>query len=118
MGGGPFRKKEAVKAIDNVSFFIKEKEILGLVGESGCGKTTCGKVILRLMDPTAGNVYFDGYDITCLKQKEMGEFRRKMMIIYQDPFGSLDPRMTIGSTIAEPMEVHNISSKEENVLYN
>ena len=87
MGGGPFRKKEAVKAIDNVSFFIKEKEILGLVGESGCGKTTCGKVILRLMDPTAGNVYFDGYDITCLKQKEMLQLAKlKLIPICQTQF--------------------------------
>ena len=112
-GGGPFRSKEAVRALDNVSLYIKEREILGLVGESGCGKTTCGKLILRLIDPTEGSIYFEGNDITHLNQKEMKEFRRKMMIIYQDPFGSLDPRMAIGSTIAEPMEVHNIVSKEE-----
>lgn len=112
-GGGPFRKKEAVRALDNVSLYIKEREILGLVGESGCGKTTCGKLILRLIDPTEGSIYFEGNDITHLNQKEMKEFRRKMMIIYQDPFGSLDPRMAIGSTIAEPMVVHNIVSKEE-----
>ena len=112
-GGGPLRKKEAVRALDNVSLYIKEREILGLVGESGCGKTTCGKLILRLIDPTEGSIYFEGNDITHLNQKEMKEFRRKMMIIYQDPFGSLDPRMAIGSTIAEPMVVHNIVSKEE-----
>lgn len=112
-GGGPFRKKEAVRAVDDVSFYIQKREILGLVGESGCGKTTCGKVILRLIDPTEGSIHFEGNDITQLKQKEMRKFRREMMIIYQDPFGSLDPRMTIGSTIAEPMEVHNIVSKEE-----
>jgi len=112
-GGGPFRKKEAVRAVDDVSFYIKKREILGLVGESGCGKTTCGKVILRLIDPTEGSIHFEGNDITQLKQKEMRKFRREMMIIYQDPFGSLDPRMTIGSTIAEPMEVHHIVSKEE-----
>ena len=112
-GGGPFKTKEAVRAIDDVSFYIKKREILGLVGESGCGKTTCGKVILRLIDPTNGSIYFEGHDITHLKQKEMKRFRRKMMIIYQDPFGSLDPRMSIGTTIAEPMEVHNTVSKEE-----
>jgi len=112
-GRGAFIKKEAVRAVDDVSFYIKKREILGLVGESGCGKTTCGKVILRLIDPTEGSIYFEGNDITRLKQKEMRKFRTKMMIIYQDPFGSLDPRMTIGSTIAEPMEVHNIASKEE-----
>ena len=113
-GGGPFKKKEAIKALDNVSFFIKKNEILGLVGESGCGKTTCGKVILRILNPTSGSIYFDGHDITHLKQKQMEEYRKKMMIIYQDPYGSLDPRMTIGNAIAEPMEVHKlVSSKEE-----
>jgi len=113
-GGGPFKKKEAIKALDNVSFYIKRNEILGLVGESGCGKTTCGKLILRLINPTAGSIYFDGHDITHLKPKQMSEYRKKMMIIYQDPYGSLDPRMTIGAAIAEPIEVHKlVSTKEE-----
>lgn len=113
-GGGPFKKKEAIKAVDNVSFYIKRKEILGLVGESGCGKTTCGKLILKIINPTGGSIFFDGHDITHLKQKQMAEFRKKMMIIYQDPYGSLDPRMTIGNAIAEPMEVHKlVSTKEE-----
>ncbi len=113
-GGGPFKKKDAIKAVDNVSFSIQRKEILGLVGESGCGKTTCGKLILRLMNPTEGSIFFDGQEITHLKQKQMKEIRKKMMIIYQDPYGSLDPRMTIGSAIAEPIEVHNlVETKEE-----
>ena len=112
-GGGPFKKKEAVRAIDDVSFYINEREILGLVGESGCGKTTCGKIILRLIDPTEGSIIFDNNDITYLKQKEMKEFRKKMSIIYQDPFGSLDPRMAIGDTISEPMIVHQTVTKEE-----
>jgi peptide/nickel transport system ATP-binding protein/oligopeptide transport system ATP-binding protein len=112
-GGGPFKKKEAIKALDNVSFYIKRNEILGLVGESGCGKTTCGKLILRLINPTAGSIYFDGHDITHLKPKQMSEYRRKMMIIYQDPYGSLDPRMTIGAAIAEPIEVHKLASTKE-----
>src|SRR4030042_4643925 len=112
-GGGPFKKKEAIKALDNVSFNIKRNEILGLVGESGCGKTTCGKLILRLINPTAGSIYFDGHDITHLKPKQMSEFRRKMMIIYQDPYGSLDPRITIGAAIAEPMEVHKLTKTKE-----
>jgi oligopeptide/dipeptide ABC transporter ATP-binding protein len=112
--GGPFTKKDAIKAVDNVSFCIKKKEILGLVGESGCGKTTCGKLILRLLSPTEGSIFFDGKDITHLKQKQMTEIRKKMMIIYQDPFGSLDPRMTIGAAIAEPIEVHKLlETKEE-----
>jgi len=118
-GGVLFGKKEAVRAVDDVSFYIKKREVLGLVGESGCGKTTCGKVTLRIVDPTAGSIYFDGHNITHLERKEMIKFRRKMMIIYQDPFGSLDPRMTVGAAIAEPMEVHNIASKkrkEEKVI--
>jgi len=113
-GGGPFKKKDAIKALDDVSFYIKRNEILGLVGESGCGKTTCGKLILRLLNPTAGTISFDGQDITHLKQRQMINLRKKMMIIYQDPYGSLDPRMTIGAAIAEPMEVHKLTqSKEE-----
>ncbi len=112
-GGGPFKKKDAIKAVDNVSFSIQRKEILGLVGESGCGKTTCGKLILRLMNPTEGSIFFDGQDITHLKQKQMKDLRKKMMIIYQDPYGSLDPRMTIGSAIAEPIEVHNLATTKE-----
>jgi oligopeptide/dipeptide ABC transporter ATP-binding protein len=112
-GKGIFGKKEAVRAVDNVSFYIEKREVLGLVGESGCGKTTCGKTILRVLDPTAGSIFFRGQNITHLKRKELLKFRKRMMIIYQDPFGSLDPRMTIGSTIAEPMEVHKIIPRKE-----
>jgi oligopeptide/dipeptide ABC transporter ATP-binding protein len=112
-GGGPFKKKDAIKAVDDVSFFIKRNEILGLVGESGCGKTTCGKLILRLMNPTAGTIFFDGQDITHIKQRQMTKIRKKMMIIYQDPYGSLDPRMTIGTAIAEPIEVHKLAATKE-----
>lgn len=112
-GKGIFGKKEAVRAVDNVSFYIEKREVLGLVGESGCGKTTCGKTILRVLDPTAGSIFFKGQNITHLKRKEILKFRKRMMIIYQDPFGSLDPRMTIGSTIAEPMEIHKIIPRKE-----
>jgi len=108
-----FNKGEYVRAVDDISFYIKRKEILGLVGESGCGKTTCGKVILRIQEPTAGSIFFNGQDITRLERREMIKLKEKMMIIYQDPFGSLDPRMNIGAAIAEPMEVHATLPKNE-----
>ncbi len=108
-----FGKKEIVKAVDGITFNIKKKETLSLVGESGCGKTTTGKIILRIFDPTSGSIFFEGTDITKLNRKEMMKYRRKMMIIYQDPFGSLDPRMTVKNTIAEPMEVHRLGTKKE-----
>ncbi|MBN2325430.1 MAG: ABC transporter ATP-binding protein [Spirochaetes bacterium] len=106
-------KKEVLKAVDDVSFSINRGEVLGLVGESGCGKTTCGKTILRILAPDGGKIVFDGHDITSLAPKQMEPFRRRMMVIYQDPFGSLDPRMTIGKTIAEPMIVHRTVSRSD-----
>src|SRR6056297_994409 len=106
-------KREALRAVDGVSFFINNKEVLGLVGESGCGKTTCGKMLLRIIDPTSGSIFFDNKEITYLDKNKMKSFRRRMMIIYQDPFGSLDPRMRIGKAISEPLEVHNIGTPRE-----
>ncbi len=112
-GESTLGKKEIVKAIDGISFSINKKETLSLVGESGCGKTTTGKVILRILDPTSGSILFEGKDITKLSRREMMRYRRKMMIIYQDPFGSLDPRMTVKNAIAEPMEVHRLGTRKE-----
>jgi len=113
------KKSDIIKAVDNVSFKIMEGEILGLVGESGCGKTTCGKTVLKIYEPDGGKIIFRGEDITNLNRNEMREYRKKMGIVYQDPFGSLDPRMTVGSIISEPMEIHNLYPKkdmEEKVL--
>jgi oligopeptide transport system ATP-binding protein len=113
VGGGLLKKPEMNRAVDDVSFVIDEGETLGLVGESGCGKTTCGKTILKLYEPNGGKILFKGDDITFLNRKEMIKYRRDMSIIYQDPYGSLDPRMSVGGIISEPMEVHNLYSKQE-----
>ena len=103
-----------VKAVDNVSFFIRKGETLGLVGESGCGKTTTGRAILQLYEPTEGKVQFDGTELTELNSSDMRSMRKEVQIIFQDPYGSLNPRMTAGDIIGEPLKVHKlINSRQE-----
>jgi oligopeptide transport system ATP-binding protein len=97
-----------VRAVDGVTFDILRGETLGLVGESGCGKTTLGRAILRLYRPTAGRVEFEGQDLSTLGAEDLRRTRRRMQVVFQDPFSSLNPRMTIGATLAEPLEIHNI----------
>tara|TARA_B100001939_G_C16924129_1_gene610755 strand:- start:816 stop:1979 length:1164 start_codon:yes stop_codon:yes gene_type:complete len=97
-----------VKAVDNISFDVYKGETLGLVGESGCGKTTCGRTILRLEEPTSGKIVYKGKDVSTMNSEELRLFRKEVQIIFQDPYSSLNPRMTIGNAIMEPMQVHNI----------
>ncbi|PMP84920.1 MAG: peptide ABC transporter substrate-binding protein, partial [Roseiflexus castenholzii] len=97
-----------VKAVDGVTFSIKRGETLGLVGESGCGKSTTGRAILQLYKPTAGEVIFQGADLTRLQGEELRRMRRKVQMIFQDPYASLNPRMTVGDIIGEPIAVHNL----------
>ena len=100
-----FGKTAQVKAVDNVSLTIKRGETLGLVGESGCGKTTFGRTVLRLHEPTEGKIIYDGKDIT---KENMLPYRKRMQIIFQDPYASLDPRMTVGDIIGEPLDIHKL----------
>jgi oligopeptide/dipeptide ABC transporter ATP-binding protein len=102
-----------VKAVDGVSFTIREGETFGLVGESGCGKSTIGRTILRLQEATAGSVFFDGEDVLAKRRSELKPLRRNMQIIFQDPYSSLDPRMPIGDIIAEGLEIHGLGNRQE-----
>jgi len=105
--------KGVVKAVDGVSFRIKKGETLGLVGESGCGKSTTGRTIIRLYEPTGGKVIFKGKDVNQLKGKEIKAFNRNMQMIFQDPYASLNPRMTVGDIIGEGIDIHNLSTGKE-----
>jgi len=111
---GVFRKQVgAVKAVDGVSFKIYKGETLGMVGESGCGKSTTGRSILQLLKPTEGTVRFKGMELTTLSAAEIRKARRHMQMIFQDPYASLNPRMTVGSIVSEPLEIHNIGKGSE-----
>lgn len=109
----PASHNQTVRAVDGVSFTIQRGETFGLVGESGCGKTTVGRCLLRLIEPTGGQVRFDGRNLTEINRTELRGLRRRMQIIFQDPYSSLNPRMTVGQIVAEPLAVHSVGSKPE-----
>lgn len=114
--GGRGKNKRFVQAVDDVSFFINKGETLGLVGESGCGKTTVGRTLLRLYEPTDGKIIYDGETIFDKKEKiavNMLPYRRKMQMVFQDPYASLDPRMTIGDIVGEPIDIHKLASSKQ-----
>lgn len=113
--GGFLGKKSYVKAVDDISFNIMEGETFGLVGESGCGKTTTGRLLLRLIEPTAGSIYFKGYNISDLKESEMVDLRKEMQIIFQNPFASFNPRKTVEQILSDAFIIHKISDYRDRI---
>ena len=109
------RLGKKVRAVDGVSFRVKKGETLGIVGESGSGKSTAGRAIMRLIEPTSGSVVFDGIDVLSLKGRSLKDFRRNVQIIFQDPYASLNPRMTIGEIVTEPLKIHRLGTAREQI---
>src|SRR5947207_7048756 len=108
-GGG----RQPVRAVDDVSFHVGEREMFGLVGESGCGKTTVARCVLNLIPATSGEVYFEGRDLLRLPRREMRAVRRRLQVVFQDPYSGLDPRMIIRATLLEPLEIHRVGTPRE-----
>lgn len=120
LGGGLFSKKQqVVQAVNGITFKVKRGETLGIVGESGCGKSTAGRSIIRLYEPTAGQIIFEGKDVTKAQGNDLMELRRNMQMIFQDPYASLNPRMTVGDIVAEALDIHKLASgqKRTNRIY-
>lgn len=113
IGGGLGRKKDVVKAVDGISLEIYPGETFGLVGESGCGKSTTGRAIVKIYEPTSGKIYVSGKDITKIKGNELKQFKQNVQMIFQDPYASLNPRMTVGEIIKEPMDIHKVYKTNE-----
>jgi len=114
------KEQKYIHAVDGISFTVGEKEVLGFVGESGCGKSTMSRTILRLIEPTAGNIYFNGKDITAMRRHELRRNRRYMQMIFQDPFGSLNPRRTVSETLRQTIRIHrlvNTVEEEDNLIW-
>ena len=114
LGGGLFSKKQqVVQAVNGISFKVKRGETLGIVGESGCGKSTAGRTIIRLYEPTAGQIIFEGKDVTKAQGNDLMELRRNMQMIFQDPYASLNPRMTVGDIVAEAIDIHRLATGQK-----